>query len=123
MTAYEQGFLTKCAEYGVPYEVADFMYKMAAPPTNWRAQRPTISMGAQSVMNKAPGPNVRTYIPPSSSGASTASAPAPSASAPAPSASARPVSYSTGGAAAAAAGAAAMDRVRKQDAAARAAAG
>jgi len=34
MTAYEQGFFTKCAEYGVPYEVADFMYKMAAPPQN-----------------------------------------------------------------------------------------
>ena len=34
MTAYEQGFFTKCAEYGVPYEVADFMYKMAATPQN-----------------------------------------------------------------------------------------
>ncbi len=34
MSQYEQGFFTKCAEYGVPYEVADFMYKMAAPPQN-----------------------------------------------------------------------------------------
>ena len=34
MTSYEQGFFTKCAEYGVPYEVADFMYKMAVAPQN-----------------------------------------------------------------------------------------
>ena len=62
MTAYEQGFFTKCAEAGVPYEVADFMYKMAAPPANWRAQRPTRSMTEVSVANGG-GSGTGTYSP------------------------------------------------------------
>lgn len=84
MTAYEQGFLTKCAEYELPYEVAIGLLKRAALFGNeWGKRHPN------SVRNfrRSPGwdPRVRSDPPWFGSGSSGREAPAPTpAPAPAP---------------------------------------